>query len=187
MLSARHHLLGTVKLVNLGANTAKVIVTVGQFEIVTAITRGSVESLRLKVGGRVKVVIKVTEVLVEPPRRGKGRDADGSRNAQLARCTMRQSPNLSRVNLTAFSPDSHRPTKNVRVYHFASRGHGNCSCLLQSNDRFPHRNPLQPGPPPVLRSASGSRQATDAGCRRPEKSPICYFLVGEPSLRCPVH
>jgi molybdopterin-binding protein len=93
MLSARHRLPGTVKSVNLGA--AEVIVTVGQFELATAITRGS-DSLGLKVGGQVKVVIKVTEVLVETPRRGKGSDDDGSGNAQAARGAMRQSPNPDR-------------------------------------------------------------------------------------------
>ena len=67
MLSARNQLPGTVQSVNVGGIMAEVVVKVGQFEIVSAITRGSVESMGLKVGDQVKVVIKATEVLVDKP------------------------------------------------------------------------------------------------------------------------
>jgi molybdopterin-binding protein len=46
---------------------AEVIVTVGQLEIVSAITRTSAETLGLKPGDTVRAVIKSTEVLIEKP------------------------------------------------------------------------------------------------------------------------
>jgi molybdopterin-binding protein len=64
MLSARNQFKGTVKSVKLGNVMAEVIVTVGNLEIVSAITRGSAESMGLKVGDAVTAVIKSTEVLV---------------------------------------------------------------------------------------------------------------------------
>jgi molybdopterin-binding protein len=67
MLSARNQLPGTVHSVKLGNIMAEVIIKVGPFEVVSAITRGSAESLGLKVGDQVKVVIKATEVLVDKP------------------------------------------------------------------------------------------------------------------------
>jgi molybdopterin-binding protein len=67
MLSARNQFPGTVHSVKLGGIMAEVVVKVGQFEIVSAITRGSVESMGLKAGDQVKVVIKATEVLVDKP------------------------------------------------------------------------------------------------------------------------
>jgi molybdopterin-binding protein len=57
-VQARHE----AESVNLGGIMAEVVVKVGQFEIVSAITRGSVELMGLKVGDQVKVVIKATEV-----------------------------------------------------------------------------------------------------------------------------
>ena len=65
MLSARNQLPGLVKAVNLGNVMAEVIVQVGDREIVAAITRGSVESLELRAGDSVTVVIKSTDVMVD--------------------------------------------------------------------------------------------------------------------------
>jgi molybdopterin-binding protein len=65
MLSARNQFKGTVKAVTLGNVMAEVVVTVGGLEIVAAITRGSAESLGLKVGDSVTAVIKATEVLID--------------------------------------------------------------------------------------------------------------------------
>jgi molybdopterin-binding protein len=65
MLSARNQFAGTVKSVRLGNVMAEVVVQVGELEIVSAITRGSAESLQLKAGDAVKAVIKSTEVLIE--------------------------------------------------------------------------------------------------------------------------
>jgi molybdopterin-binding protein len=64
MLSARNQFKGTIKSVKLGNVMAEVIVTVGNLEIVSAITRGSAEHMGLKVGDAVTAVIKSTEVLV---------------------------------------------------------------------------------------------------------------------------
>jgi molybdopterin-binding protein len=67
MLSARNQFKGTVKTVTLGGVMAEVVVTVGQLEIVSAITRASAEALGLKPGDEVKAVIKSTEVLIDKP------------------------------------------------------------------------------------------------------------------------
>jgi molybdopterin-binding protein len=63
-LSARNQLAGTVTDVQLGTVMAEVTVDVGGQEVVSAITRRSVESLDLKVGDPIVVVIKATEVLL---------------------------------------------------------------------------------------------------------------------------
>jgi molybdopterin-binding protein len=65
MLSARNQFVGTVKYIRLGNVMAEVVVQVGDLEIVSAITRGSAESLQLKPGNTVKAVIKSTEVLID--------------------------------------------------------------------------------------------------------------------------
>jgi molybdate transport system regulatory protein len=64
MISARNQLAGTVKSIKLGAVMAEVVVEVAGGEVVAAITRGSVESLDLKVGDEVRAVIKATEVMI---------------------------------------------------------------------------------------------------------------------------
>jgi molybdopterin-binding protein len=63
-LSARNQLQGTVRSIELGTIMAEVVVDVGGNEIVSAITRGSVERLGLSEGSAVTVVIKATEVLL---------------------------------------------------------------------------------------------------------------------------
>ena len=65
MLSARNQFQGKVKSVKLGTVMAEVVVAVGGLEIVAAITRGSAESLGLKVGDSVKAVVKATEVMID--------------------------------------------------------------------------------------------------------------------------
>lgn len=67
MLSARNQLVGIVKSVKLGNVMAEVVIQVGEFEIVSAITRQSAEAMGLVAGDRVKAVIKSTEVLVDKP------------------------------------------------------------------------------------------------------------------------
>jgi molybdopterin-binding protein len=67
MLSARNQIAGTVKSVRLGNVMAEVVVNCGTFELVSAITRGSAESLKLQAGDSVKAVIKATEVLIDKP------------------------------------------------------------------------------------------------------------------------
>jgi molybdopterin-binding protein len=65
MLSARNQFKGTVKGVRLGAVAAEVVVTVGNLEVVSMITRTSAENLGLKPGDAVTVIIKSTEVLID--------------------------------------------------------------------------------------------------------------------------
>jgi molybdopterin-binding protein len=67
MLSARNQFQGVVKSVKLGGVMAEVVVTVGNLEIVSAITRASAEALGLKAGDAVRAVIKSTEVLIDKP------------------------------------------------------------------------------------------------------------------------
>jgi molybdopterin-binding protein len=65
MLSARNQFPGTVKSVKLGNVMAEVVVTAGNLEFVSAITRGSAESLGLKAGDTVRVVVKSTEIMID--------------------------------------------------------------------------------------------------------------------------
>lgn len=64
MLSARNQFKGRVISIKLGTVMAEVVVSVDGLEFVSAITRGSVETLKLKVGDTVTVIVKATEVLV---------------------------------------------------------------------------------------------------------------------------
>jgi molybdopterin-binding protein len=64
-LSARNQLTGTVTQIKKGVVTAEVIVRLaGGEELVSVITLGSVKSLGLKKGARVKAVIKSTDVMI---------------------------------------------------------------------------------------------------------------------------
>jgi len=65
MISARNQFKGTVKSVKLGNVMAEVVVAVGDFEIVSAITRGSVDQMGIKIGDTVVAVIKSTEVMIQ--------------------------------------------------------------------------------------------------------------------------
>lgn len=64
MLSARNQFKGTVKSVKLGQVMAEVVMTVGDFEVVSLISRTSAETLKLKTGDKVTAIIKATEVIV---------------------------------------------------------------------------------------------------------------------------
>jgi molybdopterin-binding protein len=63
-LSARNQLPGVVKSVRLGNVMAEVVVDVGGNEVVAAITRVSAETLNLRQGKQVTVIIKSTEVML---------------------------------------------------------------------------------------------------------------------------
>ena len=65
MLSARNQFSGKIKSVKLGNVMAEIVVEVGDLEIVSAITRGSAESLGLKPGDKVTAIIKSTEVIID--------------------------------------------------------------------------------------------------------------------------
>ncbi len=65
-ISARNQLKGTVTGVKLGTITAEVTVAVaGGGELVSVITRGSVEAMSVREGDVVTVVIKSTDVMIE--------------------------------------------------------------------------------------------------------------------------
>ena len=64
-LSARNQIKGTITAIKLGEVMAEVIVDIGGGnEIVSAITRGSVEGLGLTEGMSVYAIIKSTEVIL---------------------------------------------------------------------------------------------------------------------------
>jgi molybdopterin-binding protein len=63
-LSARNQLRGTIKSVYKGSVMAEVVLDVGGQEIVSAITRRSVERLNLSEGDSVVAIVKATEVLL---------------------------------------------------------------------------------------------------------------------------
>jgi molybdopterin-binding protein len=64
-LSARNQLPGTVRSVVLGAVMAEIVVDVSGHDVVSVITRRSAESLDIKAGDDVSVVIKSTAVMLE--------------------------------------------------------------------------------------------------------------------------
>ncbi|HTT70570.1 MAG TPA: TOBE domain-containing protein [Anaeromyxobacteraceae bacterium] len=63
-LSARNQLKGKVKSVKLGAIMAEVVVDVAGLEVVSEISKGSAERLRLQAGDSVTVIVKATEVML---------------------------------------------------------------------------------------------------------------------------
>jgi molybdopterin-binding protein len=65
VLSARNQLVGVVQSVKLGDIMAEIVIRVGEFELVSIITRSSAEGMGLKAGDPVKAVIKSTEVMVD--------------------------------------------------------------------------------------------------------------------------
>jgi molybdopterin-binding protein len=65
MLSARNQFKGTIKDLKLGNVMAEVVVSVGNMEIVSAITRDSASRLGLKQGDTVTAVIKSTDVMID--------------------------------------------------------------------------------------------------------------------------
>jgi molybdopterin-binding protein len=65
MLSARNQFKGTIKEIKVGNVMAEVVVTVGNLEIASAITKASVERLGLKQGDTVTAVIKSTDVMID--------------------------------------------------------------------------------------------------------------------------
>jgi molybdopterin-binding protein len=64
MLSARNQFQGTIQSIKFGVVMAEIVVSHGDLEIVSVITRASAEGMGLKVGDAVTTVIKSTEVLI---------------------------------------------------------------------------------------------------------------------------
>jgi molybdopterin-binding protein len=63
-ISARNQLKGTVKQVTVGAVMSEVVMDVGGQEVVSLISKSSVERLALKPGDAVVAIIKATEVII---------------------------------------------------------------------------------------------------------------------------
>jgi molybdopterin-binding protein len=64
-LSARNQIKGTVSEVKKGATTAHVKVDIGGGQVVTSsITNEAVDDLAIKVGAKVAVVIKASDVMI---------------------------------------------------------------------------------------------------------------------------
>ena len=63
-LSARNQFQGQVVRVTEGQAMAEVVVKVGNLEVVSAITEGSVKGMRIKVRDAVTVAVKATDVIV---------------------------------------------------------------------------------------------------------------------------
>ena len=63
-VSARNQLKGKVKRVQLGAVMAEVEVDVGGQTVISVITKGSAEGMKLAAGDDVVVLIKSTEVMI---------------------------------------------------------------------------------------------------------------------------
>lgn len=66
-LSARNQLRAKVTAVSLGNIMAEVQMSIGNQELVAAVTRESVQRLKLQVGDDVIAVVKATEVMVARP------------------------------------------------------------------------------------------------------------------------
>ena len=63
-MCARNQFQGTVTKITEGQAMAEVVVKVGNLEVVSAITEGSVKSMGIKVGDAVTVAVKATDVIV---------------------------------------------------------------------------------------------------------------------------
>jgi molybdopterin-binding protein len=63
-LSARNQLRGTVTSIKLGGVMAEVVLRVGENEIVSVVTRTSIEEMGIAEGDEVTAVVKSTEVLL---------------------------------------------------------------------------------------------------------------------------
>jgi molybdopterin-binding protein len=66
-ISARNQLRGKVTAVKLGTVMAQVTLQVGGQEVVSAITRDSVDRLGIRVGDEVVAIVKATEVMLGKP------------------------------------------------------------------------------------------------------------------------
>jgi molybdopterin-binding protein len=63
-ISARNQLPGTITATTFGSIMAEITIDVDASAVVAAITRTSAESLELKPGDKVTVIIKSTEVMI---------------------------------------------------------------------------------------------------------------------------
>lgn len=63
-ISARNHLRGRITRLQVDGIMAEVHLAIGDQKLVSVITRGSAERLRLRVGDEVHAVVKATEVMI---------------------------------------------------------------------------------------------------------------------------
>jgi molybdopterin-binding protein len=63
-LSARNQLPGTIEAIQLGSIMAHIVVRVGDNLVESVITRTSAEELKLRIGDKVRVIVKSTEVMI---------------------------------------------------------------------------------------------------------------------------
>ncbi len=64
-VSARNLIPGTVKEVNVGMVNAEVVIEIAPgVEVVSVITKGSVEKMGLQAGAKVKAMVKASSVMV---------------------------------------------------------------------------------------------------------------------------
>ncbi len=66
-ISARNQIRGRVTAISLGGVMAEVRLQIGADELVSVITRASVERLGIRVGDEVVAVIKATEIMIGKP------------------------------------------------------------------------------------------------------------------------
>ncbi|HET8999637.1 MAG TPA: TOBE domain-containing protein [bacterium] len=66
-ISARNQLRGRVTAIGLGGIMAEVRVQIGTQELVSVITRASIDRLGIKIGDDVMAIIKSTEVMIGKP------------------------------------------------------------------------------------------------------------------------
>ena len=64
MLSARNQFKGTIKSVQFGQVMAEVVISAGDLEVVSLISKVSVERMGLKTGDQATAIVKATEVMV---------------------------------------------------------------------------------------------------------------------------
>jgi molybdopterin-binding protein len=107
MLSARNQFQGVVKSVKLGGVMAEVIVTVGNLEFVSAITRSSAESLALK-PGTTSAQLKTSQSLTTSQENPLSPNLENAQDPDLGRLLEawgKMDPKLKRVLLAALEPD----------------------------------------------------------------------------------
>jgi molybdopterin-binding protein len=66
-ISARNQIRGKVTGISLGGVMAEIRIQIGNQELVSVITRSSVDRLGIRVGDEVVAIIKATEVMVGKP------------------------------------------------------------------------------------------------------------------------
>ncbi len=66
-ISARNQLRGRVTWISMGGVMAEVRIQIGQQELVSVITRASVERMAIRVDDEVVAVIKATDIIVGKP------------------------------------------------------------------------------------------------------------------------